>query len=163
MTKTITYIKAIFLCFSLLVCASCSRTPDFYLLDGTGHRLSDYQGEWLLINFWAEWCAPCREEIPELNQLYRIAKQQNLTIIGISYDPLNNKEISNIVEIWGIEYPIIASEPMPILPFKLPKSLPSNYIFNPDGDLVMKISGKQDQESLTKLLKSLKNKSQQSD
>ena len=157
--KTIAYFKVIVLCFTLSWCQSCAQKADFFLLDGSGHRLADYRGQWLIINFWAEWCAPCREEIPELNQLYRNASQQNLTIIGISYDPLENREINRIVTQWGIEYPVVASKPMPILPFKLPKTLPSNYIFNPDGELVMRLSGKQNAQSLTKLLKSLKKKS----
>jgi thiol-disulfide isomerase/thioredoxin len=157
--KTIAYFKLVLLCFALMLCQSCTKSVDFVLLDGRGQRMSDYQGQWLIINFWAEWCAPCREEIPDLNQLYRNASEQNLTIIGISYDALENKEISRIITQWGIEYPVIASHPMPILPFKLPKSLPGNYIFNPQGELVLRLSGKQSVQSLTKLLNSLKKES----
>ena len=138
---------------------SCSQKDDFFLLDGTGHDLAEYRGQWLIINFWAEWCAPCREEIPELNELFHNGSALNLTIIGISYDPLENKEIGRIADQWGIKYPIVASKPMPIFSFKLPKSLPGNYIFNPDGDLVMRLSGKQTVQSLTKLLNSLKKES----
>lgn len=141
---------------------SCSQKDDFFLLDGSGHDLVEYRGQWLIINFWAEWCAPCREEVPELNQLFRIAPTLNLTIIGISYDALENKEIDRIVNQWGIEYPVVASAPMPVLPFRLPKSLPGNYILNPDGELVMRLSGKQSVQSLTKLLKSLRKENLQS-
>lgn len=160
--KTIAYFKLLVLCFALALCQSCVDNDDFFLLDGSGHRLSEYKGKWLIINFWAEWCAPCQEEIPDLNQLYRQASQQNLNILGISYDALENKDIERIATQWGIEYPVIASNPMPILPFKLPKSLPGNYIFNPQGELVMRLAGKQNVRTLTKLLNSLKKKSLQS-
>ena len=157
--KTIAYFKLIVLCFTLAFSQACSQKDDFFLLDGTGHDLTEYRGQWLIINFWAEWCAPCREEIPELNKLFGNRSALNLTILGISYDPLENKEIGRIAELWGIDYPIVASIPMPVFPFKLPKSLPGNYIFNPDGELVMRLSGKQSVQSLTKLLNLLKKES----
>lgn len=159
MRKTIAYFKLTILCFALLMCQSCSQNTDFHLLDGSAHQLEDYQGKWLIINFWAEWCVPCREEVPELNKLFKISGQENLSVLGISYDPLNNSEIRRIIKRWGIEYPVIASEPMPILPFDLPKSLPGNYVINPEGRLVMSLSGKQTLQTLTKLLNSLKKKS----
>jgi len=143
-----------------MLCQSCIKEPDFYLLDGSGHQLKDYQGKWLVVNFWADWCSPCREEIPDLNQLYSSTERNELEVIGISYDPLSNEEIKQIVTDWGIAYPVIATDPMPILPFKLPNSLPANYIFNPKGELMAKLSGTQTYESLTKLLKTLKKKSQ---
>jgi len=162
MNKTITYFKATVLCLGLILCQSCAKSADFYLLDGSGHQLQDYQGKWLIVNFWAEWCTPCREEIPELNQLYREKHQNNLTLIGISFDPLSNDNIAQIIDEWQIEYPVMAADPVPILTFKLPKSLPANYIFNPDGELVAQPLGKQTYQSLTKLLKTLEKKSQQS-
>jgi len=159
MNKTITYFKLAVLCFSLQLTQSCTNRPDFYFLDGSGYQLQDYQGKWLIINFWAEWCSPCREEIPDLNQVYS-SKRSELAIIGISYDPLSNDKIRQIVAEWNIEYPVLASEPNPILPFKLPNSLPANYVFNPKGEMVAKLSGTQTYESLTKLLKTLEKKSE---
>lgn len=142
----------------LVALGSCSQSPDFYFLDGKPARLSDYKGQWLLVNFWAEWCSPCREEVPELNELYVAAEKLNLAVIGISYDPLSNDDIRSIVKEWNIKYPVVATEPMPILPFKLPKSLPGNYIISPEGEVVSKLKGKQTMESISKLLINLKNK-----
>ncbi len=153
--KTIAYIKIIILCFTLLIVFSCSKNSDFYLLDGSDKDLGDYRGQWLIINFWAKWCSPCLEEIPELNRLHEKAALYNLAIIGISYDPLDNHQIKSIVDQWNINYPVVATQPIPHFPFKLPKSLPSNYILDPNGQLVAQISGKQDVQSLTKLLKRL--------
>lgn len=151
--KTIPYIKTLLLCFLLVFCQSCNKSNDFYILDGKGQNLSDYKGQWLLINFWAEWCAPCREEIPELNILLNQTKMDNLSIIGVSFDPLSNDELRHVIKRLDIEFPVMATEPMPVLPFSLPRSLPSNYLYNPNGELVLKFSGTQTVESLTKLLK----------
>lgn len=145
-----------------MLLSSCADPVDFYLVDGSPHRLHEYEGKWLIVNFWAKWCAPCRQEVPELNQLLENATSNELAIIGVSYDPLSNDEIITIMKTWGIKYPVMASEPNPILPFALPKSLPSNYIINPDGELVYKLSGTQTVESISKLLKTLQNKRRQS-
>ena len=161
-TKTIPCFETAVLCFILMFCLSCSNSVDFYILDDGEHQLQDYRGKWLILNFWAEWCAPCREEIPELNKLHAMAKQENLVIIGISYDPLTNADIRRIVVEWDIQYPVMATEPMPILPFKLPNRLPGNYILNPKGELVAQLSGTQNFKSLTNLLKTLRKKSNQS-
>jgi thiol-disulfide isomerase/thioredoxin len=170
--RTISHFKILLLCFTLLVCWGCSPSIDFYLLnkqrvnveglssssndEGQADSLINYRGKWLVINFWAEWCAPCREEIPELNLLHKNTENLNLVIIGVSYDPLKNDVIKQIIKDWDIQYPVIASHPVPILPFKLPNKLPGNYILNPNGEIVAKVSGKQSLLSITKLLKALK-------
>lgn len=160
--RTIPYIRLAVLCWLVSLCLSCSDSSRFYLLDKGEFKLDDFQGQWLIINFWAEWCRPCREEVPELNQLHSIATQENVMIIGISYDPLENSRIREIVAEWDVRYPVMGSKPMPILPFKLPKTLPGNYILSPEGELVAKLSGTQTFESLTKLLKTLRKKRHQS-
>jgi len=154
--KTIPYFKSLFLLIAVLFGQSCSEQNDFHLLGQTPKSLTDYQGKWLIVNFWAEWCAPCRKETPELNRLYHERMALNLEILGVSYDPLPNEDISQIVSEWKIEYPIMATNPVPILPFSLPNSLPGNYIINPNGEVVAKLKGEQTFESVTKLLITLK-------
>ncbi len=154
--KTITYYFSLVLFIGVLILSACQPKPDFYLLDGQGKRLSDYRGSWLVVNFWAEWCAPCLAEIPELNKLNDLASQENWQIIGISYDPLNNDSLKEMVKKWDIQYPVVASTPNPILPFALPSQLPGNYIINPEGELVAQLKGEQSLESLSKLLKNLR-------
>ncbi|MDQ7050549.1 MAG: TlpA disulfide reductase family protein [Enterobacterales bacterium] len=154
--KTITYYFSLVLFIALLILSACQPKTDFYLLDGQAKRLSDYQGSWLVVNFWAEWCAPCLAEIPELNKFNALAAQEDWQIIGISYDPLENDRIMELVKKWGIQYSVIASNPNPVLPFVLPTQLPGNYIINPRGELVAKLKGEQSLESLSKSLKNLR-------
>ncbi|MBV1909127.1 MAG: TlpA family protein disulfide reductase [Kangiellaceae bacterium] len=160
--KTIPYFRILLLFLLCVTSQSCNNSPDFYLLDRTAKSLDDYRGKWVIINFWAEWCAPCQKEVPELNQLFEQRSQMNMEIIGISYDPLPTGEIVSIVNRWNIRYPVMVSEPSPILPFSLPISLPSNYIIDPKGKLVAKMQGEQTYDSVTKLLNSLKKKTNQS-
>ena len=62
--------------------------PDFALpdLDGKIHRLSDYRGKWVVVNYWATWCPPCLEEIPELEDFYSEHHKRDAIVVGINYE-----------------------------------------------------------------------------
>ncbi|MGX5173746.1 TlpA family protein disulfide reductase [Aliikangiella sp. IMCC44653] len=161
--KTIAQIrnKLLFGCFLAILAtlSACQENNQFTLLDGDGAKvsLSQYKGNLIIINFWAEWCAPCLEEIPALNQVHQ---ENNQTIvIGVSYDQLSKDELKSIVTKWDFKYPVMATSPSPILPFSLPKTLPTNYIVNSKGEVLLMLEGKQDHNSLNLALNQLKNKS----
>ncbi|MFQ6674350.1 MAG: TlpA family protein disulfide reductase, partial [Fidelibacterota bacterium] len=84
-----------------------SRAPDFKLkgTNGTVISLSDFQGKVVIVNFWATWCAPCREEIPgfvKLQERYR----DDVVIVGISMDQDGPRVVPPFVEKFGINYPV---------------------------------------------------------
>ncbi|MCW8880612.1 MAG: TlpA family protein disulfide reductase, partial [Kangiellaceae bacterium] len=110
--------------------------------------LDDFRGKWVVVNFWAEWCSPCIEEIPELNRLAAESDELNIVVLGVSYDPIENDALSGLVRKLNIEYPVMATDPAPILPFTLPPTLPTNYLLTPDGEVIAKLVGTQNYESL---------------
>jgi thiol-disulfide isomerase/thioredoxin len=81
--------------------------PDFKLESNRGRSVTpaDYAGKTLLINFWATWCSPCREEMPMLMDLQREHGPRGLQIVGIALD--DAQTASNFVETFGITYPIL--------------------------------------------------------
>jgi len=158
--KTIAYLSTRILIPITLFVTGCSQNGEFTLLNGQKHSLDDFKGSWVVINFWAEWCAPCLEEIPALNRLAKVGEQQGITVIGVSYDPLNTTELKAVTEKWQFQYAVMATEPVPILPFKLPATLPTNYLLDPDGQVVSKLVGKQDYESLVRAIEQAKQKSE---
>ncbi len=74
-------------------------------LDGSGEgRISDYRGQWVLVNFWASWCEPCREEAPELEDFYRANRGDEFTVLGINLDDAS-PDAEAFVEEFGLTYP----------------------------------------------------------
>jgi thiol-disulfide isomerase/thioredoxin len=86
------------------------RLPDFSLpdLEGRPHRLADWRGRPLLVNFWATWCEPCRREIPLLEQLRRENTPNGPEVVGIAIDQLDS--VRKYSKELDIEYPVLVGE-----------------------------------------------------
>jgi len=111
---------------------------DFELRDAHDrvHRLSDYQGQWVIVNFWATWCGPCIQEIPELNRFFRQHHEAGVTVIGINFEELSIEQLKLAIGEFGISYPVLRIGSVPLVPFEPLKGLPSTFVVSPDGRLV---------------------------
>jgi peroxiredoxin len=80
--------------------------PPFTLLDLKGEKVNfaDFRGKVILLNFWATWCPPCREEIPYFNELYSQYKKDGLEVIGISLDRGNPVDVQRFLDKMGVQY-----------------------------------------------------------
>jgi thiol-disulfide isomerase/thioredoxin len=87
-----------------------SMRPDFELASNRGDMVSaeDFRGKTVLINFWATWCAPCREEMPMLVDLQSEHASKGLQVVGIALD--DSKVVDNFVNAFGISYPVLVGE-----------------------------------------------------
>ncbi len=81
--------------------------PDFALalFDGSDFRLSDYRGQVVLINFWASWCPPCRDEAPDLNALYDDYRSKGFTVLGVNMLESSRRKALDFIAEFGIGYP----------------------------------------------------------
>ena len=86
------------------------QRPAFTLMDleARPRSISDWDGQVILINFWATWCPPCVREIPAFNQLYETYKNKGFTIIGIALD--NKQDVIDFTDPMGVEYPILLGD-----------------------------------------------------
>src|SRR5512135_1632739 len=93
---------------ALLLSAGAVSAGSFSFKDLQGHeqRLQDYRGKWVLVNFWATWCPPCLEEIPDLIALHD-DKKNNLVVIGIAMDYRNAKQVTDFADGLLVDYPIV--------------------------------------------------------
>lgn len=105
--------------------------------------------QWTVVNFFAEWCQPCLREIPELNQVYN---EQQVRVLGVSFDELDNEALSSVVARQNIRFPVVISEAVADLPVSMPIVLPTTYIISPAGEVTMTIRGEVTEEKLQKAI-----------
>ena len=104
-------------------------------LDGRQHTLADYQGKWVIINYWATSCAPCLKEIPELEEFYRRHKDSDAVVLGVNYEDIKRSWLEDFVGSVKMTYPVLLAEPDQPTPFGSMMVLPTTIIVSPAGDL----------------------------
>ena len=138
------------LCLALLAAAlliGCGGGHrDFIDANGKGLTWESHQGQWLVINYWAEWCAPCREEIPELNALH--ADDNNIRVWGVNFDNPAIDDLKRQMKVFDIEFPVIQNDPEQQLAHLVPEALPTTYVFDPQGKLLHTLLGPQTQATI---------------
>ena len=116
-------------------------------LNGKKHSLADYQGKWVIVNYWATWCPPCQEEIPDLVEFHDRHKDDDAVVLGINFEDLGEEQLSSFVDSFMISYPILRSEPVAVTPLGPVPGLPTTFIIAPDGTPVARqvgpVTGKQ--------------------
>ena len=118
---------------------------------GTEPTETDYLGRWLVINYWAEWCAPCREEIPELNRLAR-HQPDRIAVVGINFDGISGAELDRAVEAMGIEFATADLTLATSYNYPHPRVLPTTIIIDPAGNVIHQLQGPQSYAGLLELL-----------
>jgi peroxiredoxin len=118
------------------------------LLDGNHFDLAQLRGQWLILNFWATWCVPCRQEMPELQALY---EDTGSMVIGV-----NLAEDRDTVAAWlgeyQISYPIVLDPEAEIFDLYRIMGQPTTFVINPDGLIVEMILGATNAESLREII-----------
>jgi len=111
--------------------------------------LDNYKGKWLILNYWAEWCAPCIKEIPELNEL-NTAYSNDLDVVAVNFDHIKGQALIDLAARMKIDFDVLEQDPANILRLSRPASLPTTYLFGRDGKLYAKLVGPQTIESILK-------------
>jgi thiol-disulfide isomerase/thioredoxin len=110
------------------------------LLDGSNLAMADLRGQWVVVNYWATWCAPCRKEIPDLSELHERAG--NISVLGIAYEDTEPAEFVLFLEELQPSYPNgLVDVYNPPAAFGTPRALPTTYLLDPDGILVKTFVG----------------------
>jgi thiol-disulfide isomerase/thioredoxin len=114
-----------------------AQAAGFSVTDTTGktHTLAEYKGKWVLVNYWATWCPPCLEEIPDLIALHD-NKKNNLVVLGIAIDYRSQKQVTDFADGLLVSYPIVLGTPKVINQIAPVQGLPTTYLFNPEGKMV---------------------------
>jgi len=121
----------------LALTVSWAQADGFRVTDTTGktHTLAGYKGKWVLVNYWATWCPPCLEEIPDLIALHGNRKN-NIVVIGIALDYRNPKQVIEFAEGLLVNYPIVLGTAQIVNQIGPVQGLPTTYLYNPAGKMV---------------------------
>ena len=133
-----------------------SLAPDFALerLSGETFRLSDHRGKVVAINFWATWCPPCREEIPDL-----IAVQEQMRgdvlFVGVSLDKGSPDKVRAFAERFGINYPVVIDDGRVLEKYGPIPGLPTTFFIGPGGRVRVEAIGLLTKENMRPVLGAL--------
>jgi thiol-disulfide isomerase/thioredoxin len=136
MTRILMTVMMVFLLASpnLQASADTEKPIDFTLqyLHGEEVSLSEFRGNWVVLNYWATWCSPCRKEIPDLSALNEA--REDIIVLGLAFEDTEVENFDAFLEEFQLSYRILLVDVYaPPEPFGAPKVLPTTIILNPEG------------------------------
>lgn len=129
-----------------------AEAPDFVATDlsGAQRRLSDYRGKVVLVNVWATWCAPCREEMPSMERLYQALKDPDFEILAVSIDARAGEndeygrpggDLRAFAGEMGLTFPILHDPAGTIQRTYQTTGVPETFLIGRDGIIYKKVAG----------------------
>jgi peroxiredoxin len=135
------------------------QAPNFILndLDGNQHRLSDYMGQVVIINFWATWCPPCRAEMPSMQRAWEQLEKENIVMLGIDVGE-DEDTIFQFTANYPVEFPLLMDQDSKVIDQWPVRGLPTTFVLDPKGRIIYRaIGGREwDDPELLALVRALK-------
>lgn len=131
------------------------KAPDFTLQDISGNdvSLSQYQGRAVLLNFFASWCPPCRQEVPDFIELERSYKDKGFSVIGVALESL--KDAKGFADRVGINYPVLIDDGKASDAYGPIRAIPTTFVIDKSGKIVRKYIGARNKETFESDIKEL--------
>ena len=110
--------------------------PDFALKSSTGEnmRLSEYRGDVVMINFWATWCGPCRQEMPLLDELYTRYERVGFSLLGVNIDDDSRRAMDMISEL-GVNFPVLFDDRKEVSKLYQVDAMPVTVLVDREGNV----------------------------
>ena len=144
------YVVLYLLCATAL--SACMPEEQIHLADGSKTQMSHWEDRWLVINYWAEWCGPCRHEIPELNELHESRVANGMVVLGVNYDGIAPPKLNEVIERMEIDFPVLLVDPQQQFGYERPAQLPMTVLIDPKRQVHDVLIGPQTAASISAAL-----------
>ena len=136
-----------------LVIATGAGAFDVSDTQGKRHRLEAYKGRWVVVNYWATWCVPCIQEIPEIAEFAR--EHPKVVVLGVAMDAADNVDkVKRFAVKTGHDYPLVLADEKVERQLGEPKALPTTRVYDPAGNVVYDRVGRLTKKTLEELTRS---------
>ena len=135
--------------FCLILLVGCQNN-DIEVLNGSDTSTEKMQGKWIVVNYWADWCAPCIKEIPELVEFAE--ENTDILVYAFNFDELDSEDLAPIAKKFKVDIPSLISHPREIWGIETPPAVPATFFINPQGFLVKSFFRPQTKDSLNEIL-----------
>jgi peroxiredoxin len=119
--------------------------PNFTLQDtqDNTHSLSDYRGKVVILNFWATWCKPCREEMPSMQRAWEQVRDQGVVLLAVNWEE-DKETIAVFTDKYPVDFPILMDKDGSVVKQWEVKGLPTTYVIDPQGRAVYRVVGERE-------------------
>ena len=137
----------------LFILFGCQKN-DIEVYNGKNTSIERLKGQWIVVNYWADWCAPCIKELPEL---FEFAQENKDTLVYVfNFDELDAEDLAPVAKKFKISLPSLISHPREIWGIQTPPAVPATFFINPKGEVVKALFRPQTKDSLNSILESIK-------
>ncbi|HSJ38489.1 MAG TPA: thiol-disulfide oxidoreductase ResA [Planococcus sp. (in: firmicutes)] len=133
------------------------EAPDFTLQDmeGNTHKLSDYKGEGVFLNFWGTWCEPCVKEMPAMDRQYNVFKEQGVQILAVNIAQ-SDFEVQSFVDRFNLSFPVVIDKSKSVMIAYNIRPLPTTILVNPEGEIERIVTGEMTEQDIKGYMEEIK-------
>lgn len=134
-----------------------NKAPDFELTDmqGVKHRLSDYKGQGVFLNFWGTWCTPCQQEMPYINNQYHQFKDKGVQVLSVDINE-SDIAVNQFASRYKLDFPIMIDRDKQVMNVYGIDPLPATFLIDKNGKVVQYFTGQLTEETIREFMEKIK-------